>query len=187
MDASAKGPPSGGQGRRGSPGKKRSGPRKTTRFAEPVSDDTSNSDGGGVEITLDVRDDSVIQSVRPILKPEERPSSSSSRKSTRVLVVRSDDGGFREITLSEASSRIKQVSEELRRIASLNRGRRFRDRSKTKISALQALTELRFVSGAHGVAEWSDVEYLFKKITKNQGGVLRRDQFGQCIGRTNLS
>jgi len=92
--------------------------------------------------------------------------------------------------IRSASSRIKQVSQELRRLASLNRrggggaaGRGGLDRSKS--AAAHALKGLKFISRADGAKGWDAVEERFDKLDRDgklQNGLLPRSMFGQVIG-----
>lgn len=176
---------------------KRSGMRKSARFAESVSAPLSAPSGWRrraraaaandddeedyVEITLDVRDDSVaVHSVKPAGGGGE---DSDVTLLARTLEKRSSSFGHS--VIRNASSRIKQVSQELRRLASVNRrgggggagGPRF-DRSKS--AAAHALKGLKFISRADGGAGWPAVEKRFDDLAKD--GLLPRSKFGQCIG-----
>ncbi|KAF2911135.1 hypothetical protein DAI22_11g154800 [Oryza sativa Japonica Group] len=181
---------------------KRSGMRKSARFAESVSAPLSAPSGVAaarraaaaandddeedyVEITLDVRDDSVaVHSVKPAGGGGE---DSDVTLLARTLEKRSSSFGHS--VIRNASSRIKQVSQELRRLASVNRrgggggagGPRF-DRSKS--AAAHALKGLKFISRADGGAGWPAVEKRFDDLAKD--GLLPRSKFGQCIGMKEL-
>jgi len=166
---------------------KKTGARKSARFAESVSAPLSapppraaspasnDVDDDYVEITLDVRDDSVaVHSV----KPAHGGSGDDSDVTLLARTLESRRSGSS--IIRNASSRIKQVSQELRRIASINRrggGPRF-DRSKS--AAAHALKGLKFISKAEGAAGWEAVERRFDKLAEN--GLLHRSKFGQCIG-----
>lgn len=172
---------------------KKAGARKSARFAESVSapltapppraaSPASNDvDDDYVEITLDVRDDSVaVHSVKPAHGGGHAGGNGDDSDVTllaRTLENRRSSGSS---IIRNASSRIKQVSQELRRIASINRrggGPRF-DRSKS--AAAHALKGLKFISKAEGAAGWEAVERRFDKLAEN--GLLHRSKFGQCIG-----
>ncbi|XP_062182578.1 respiratory burst oxidase homolog protein B-like [Phragmites australis] len=166
---------------------KKSGARKSARFAESVSAPLSappprgtpsaanNDDDDYVEITLDVRDDSVaVHSVKPAAGGDD----SDVTLLARTLENRSSSFGHS--VIRNASSRIKQVSQELRRLASVNRrgaGPRI-DRSKS--GAAHALKGLKFISRADGGSGWPAVEKRFDDLSQN--GLLHRSKFGQCIG-----
>ncbi|KAF8650863.1 hypothetical protein HU200_063771 [Digitaria exilis] len=133
---------------------KKSGARKSARFAEsvsapltaapPRSSPHSDDDDDYVEITLDVRDDSVaVHSVKPA--HGNHVSSSVNR--------RGGGGGG-------------------------GGGGRALDRSKS--AASHALKGLKFISKAEGAKGWEAVEERFDKLAQN--GLLHRSKFGQCIG-----
>ncbi|WVZ51386.1 hypothetical protein U9M48_002538 [Paspalum notatum var. saurae] len=173
---------------------KKSGARKSARFAESVSapltappprapsrspsSSSSHADDDYVEITLDVRDDSVaVHSV----KPAHGGAGAGAGDPDVALLARTLESRRSSSVIRNASSRIKQVSQELRRIASINRrgggGPRI-DRSKS--GAAHALKGLKFISRAEGAAGWEAVEKRFDKLADN--GLLHRSKFGQCIG-----
>ncbi|KAF0897088.1 hypothetical protein E2562_033638 [Oryza meyeriana var. granulata] len=180
---------------------KRSGMRKSARFAESVSaplaapsgasaaarrgNSNDDDDEDYVEITLDVRDDSVaVHSVKPA------GGGGAGEDSDVTLLARTLEkrsSSFGHSVIRNASSRIKQVSQELRRIASVNRraggggGPRI-DRSKS--AAAHALKGLKFISRADGGAGWPAVEKRFDELAKD--GLLHRSKFGQCIGMKEL-
>ncbi|KAL5979967.1 hypothetical protein ACLOJK_039079 [Asimina triloba] len=160
------------------------GGRKSARFNLPdgtIATTRSSSsssaiaaaDDAYVEITLDVRDDSVA--VHSVKAATEDPEVTLLAK---TLEKRSSFGGS---VIRSASSRIRQVSQELRRLASLSR----RPSSaahfdRTKSAAAHALRGLKFISKTDGAAGWLAVEKRFNDLAVN--GALPRALFGQCIG-----
>nr|CAD1833889.1 unnamed protein product [Ananas comosus var. bracteatus] len=83
--------------------------------------------------------------------------------------------------IRSASSRIRHVSQELRRLASLSNKRGGAgpiDRSKS--AAAHALKSLKFISKTDGAAGWAAVEKRFDDLAVD--GALHRSRFGQCIG-----
>jgi respiratory burst oxidase len=183
---------------------KRSAMRKSARFAESVSaplaaphgapaprgarsDHDDDDDNDYVEITLDVRDDSVaVHSVKPASGGED----SDVTLLARTLEKRSASYGHG--VLRNASTRIKQVSHELRRLASVNRRGAGPSRiDKSKSAAAHALKGLKFISKTDGSAGWTAVEKRFDELSEN--GLLNRSKFGKCIGKlytveeTNIS
>jgi respiratory burst oxidase len=172
---------------------KRSAMRKSARFAESVSAPLAAPHGappprGGarcdqdddddyVEITLDVRDDSVaVHSVKPAAGGAE---DSDVTLLARTLENRSSSYGHG--VLRNASTRIKQVSQELRRLASVNRRGAGPSRiDKSKSAAAHALKGLKFISRTDGNAGWTAVEKRFDELAEN--GLLNRSKFGKCIG-----
>ncbi|KAG2562459.1 hypothetical protein PVAP13_8KG283503 [Panicum virgatum] len=180
---------------------KKSGPRKSARFAESVSapltappprasSSPSADDDDYVEITLDVRDDSVaVHSVKPA--HHHGGAGAGAEDPDVTLLARTlESRRSASSAIRSASSRIKQVSQELRRLASLNRrggggaaGRGGLDRSKS--AAAHALKGLKFISRADGAKGWDAVEERFDKLDRDgklQNGLLPRSMFGQVIG-----
>ncbi|XP_047090979.1 respiratory burst oxidase homolog protein B-like [Lolium rigidum] len=177
---------------------KRSAMRKSARFAESVSaplaaphgapaprgarsDHDDDDDNDYVEITLDVRDDSVaVHSVKPAAGGED----SDVTLLARTLEKRSASYGHG--VLRNASTRIKQVSHELRRLASVNRRGAGPSRiDKSKSAAAHALKGLKFISKTDGSAGWTAVEKRFDELSEN--GLLNRSKFGKCIGMKELA
>ncbi|KAJ6764328.1 putative proteinDPH OXIDASE [Salix koriyanagi] len=151
---------------------KRTG-RKSARFSVP--DTTTTTDEQYVEITLDVRNDSVaVHSVKAANGAEEDPEiallAKGLEKRSASKVVRT------------ASARIRQVSHEIKRLASFSKrpppGRL--DRSKS--AAAHALKGLKFISKTDGGAGWDAVEKRFDEITASTDGLLPRARFCECIG-----
>uniref|UniRef100_A0ACD5W6B2 Uncharacterized protein n=1 Tax=Avena sativa TaxID=4498 RepID=A0ACD5W6B2_AVESA len=173
---------------------KRSAMRKSARFAESISAPLaaphgvpasrgarSDDDNDYVEITLDVRDDSVaVHSVKPAGGGED----SDVTLLARTLEKRSSSYG--QGVLRNASTRIKQVSQELRRLASVNRRGAGPSRiDKSKSAAAHALKGLKFISKTDGSAGWTAVEKRFDDLAEN--GLLNRSKFGKCIGMKELA
>ncbi|XP_057480498.1 respiratory burst oxidase homolog protein C-like [Actinidia eriantha] len=161
------------------------GGRKSARFNLP--DAAGGSAGGGddqayVEITLDVRDDSVaVHSVKAAGGGEiEDPELTllakglEKRSSFRTSAV-----------VRNASSRFKQVSQELKRFASFSKKSSQAGRfDRNKSAAAHALKGLKFISKTAGAAGWAAVEKRFDDLTAGSpgGGLLPRSLFGECIG-----
>lgn len=119
-----------------------------------------------VEITLDVRDDSVsVQNIRGgdsetallASRLEKRPSSSLG---------------------SQLSFRLRQVSQELKRMTSV---KKFDRVDRTKSGAARALKGLKFMTKNNvGTAGWSQIESRFDELAVD--GKLPKTRFAQCIG-----
>ncbi|KAJ6358582.1 hypothetical protein OIU76_000321 [Salix suchowensis] len=138
---------------------KRTG-RKSARFSVP--DTTTTTDEQYVEITLDVRNDSVaVHSVKAANGAEEDPEiallAKGLEKRSASKVVRT------------ASARIRQRPPPGRL-----------DRSKS--AAAHALKGLKFISKTDGGAGWDAVEKRFDEITASTDGLLPRARFCECIG-----
>lgn len=180
---------SGGGGDRASfsgPLNKRGGGKKSARFTLP--DDTATSPSAAaaavdeyVEITLDLHEDSVaVHSVKAAGGGDVKDP--DLKLLARGLEKKSSFGSS---VARNASSRIRQVSHELKRLASLTRNppppvRRL-DRSKS--AAAQALKGLKFISKTEGGAAWAGVEKRFDELTSSTNGMLPRSFFGECIGK----
>ncbi|MFS7963972.1 putative NAD(P)H oxidase (H(2)O(2)-forming) [Helianthus anomalus] len=159
--------------------------RKGARFNLPE-DGGSNSSGSlrsrnnddYVEITLDVGDDSVaVHSVKTAGGADvEDPELSllakglEKRTSLTTSVVRN------------ASSRIRQVSEELRKLTSFSRRPPVGKYDRSKSAATHALKGLKFISKTDGAAAWAALEKRFDDLTAGTTGLLPRSLFGECIG-----
>lgn len=121
-----------------------------------------------VEITLDVRDDSVLvhsikggdsESAFLANQLEKRPNSSSLG--------------------SQLSFKLRQVSQELKRMTSSKRFQNKIDRNKS--GAARALKGLKFMNKKNVGAEgWAEVESRFDELAVD--GALPKSRFGQCIG-----
>lgn len=162
---------------------KRSG-KKSARFNLPGDSSSelgspsprSANDDAYVEITLDVREDSVaVHSVKTAAGADvEDPE--------LALLAR---GLEKKTTLGSslvrnASSRIRQVSQELKRIVRSHPSGRI-DRNKS--AAAQALKGLKFISKTDGSSGWAAVEKRFDQLTASSNGLLPRAKFGECIGK----
>lgn len=160
------------------------GTRKSARFNIP--DDSGSSSGGGsmksrnnddyVEITLDVGDDSVaVHSVKTAGDVED-PELTLLAKG---LEKRSSLGAS---VVRNASSRIRQVSEELRKLTSISKRPTAGRYDRTKSAATHALKGLKFISKTDGAAAWAALEKRFDELTATTTGLLPRALFGECIG-----
>lgn len=147
--------------------------KKATRFALPDHPNTANANG--VEITLDISDDSVAEPTVNAVGGGADPTKGLEKKSS-----------FGSSSTRNASiSRFKQVSKEVKHLASLTR--RFQPVGKpdpAKSAAAQALKGLKFISNTDADA-WNKVERKFDELTKFTNGLLPRSLFGQCIGNLN--
>lgn len=118
-----------------------------------------------VEITLDVRDDSV--SVQNIRGGDPETAMLASRLEKRPASLG-----------SQLSFKLRQVSHELRRMTSSNR---FDKMDRNKSGAARALQGLKFISkNILGSDAWPPVELRFHELAVD--GKLPRARFSQCIG-----
>ncbi|XWS25753.1 hypothetical protein CRYUN_Cryun27aG0094800 [Craigia yunnanensis] len=134
-----------------------------------------------VEITLDIRDDSVaVHSVQGADGGHEDPELALLAKRT----LENKSPSFRSFLFRNTSAQIKQVSQELKRALSRrpsNAGRRF---DRTKSAAAHALRGFKFITTKTGASGngWSSVEKRFNDLTASTNGHLHRSQFAECIG-----
>ncbi|PIA44456.1 hypothetical protein AQUCO_01700213v1 [Aquilegia coerulea] len=146
-------------------------------FSGPLSGPLNSKKGGSnkpsarfkdddslVEITLDIRDDSVsIQNLR------------GGDSETAILASRLER---RTSSLgSHLSFRLKQVSHELKRLTS---SKRFNKIDRSKSGAARALKGLKFMSKSVCNEDWAAVEARFDELAID--GLLPRSRFGKCIG-----
>ena len=122
-----------------------------------------------VEITLDVRDDSVsVQDIKGAVGDQEAALLTSHLQKHRPQTL-----------TSQLSAKLKQVSRELKRVASSsNRGFKHLDRSKT--TAARALKGLQFLNKNVGSEGWAQIEKRFEELAVD--GLLLKSRFGKCIG-----
>jgi len=154
-----------------------SGPLTTTSYKSNRDSRSSarvdDDDDGYVEITLDVRDDSVsVQDIKGAVDNQE-----AALLASQLERHRPSQG-----LTSQLSAKLRQVSRELMRVTSSNRGPKQLDRTKT--TAARALRGLRFIEKSVGAEGWADVEKRFDKLAVD--GLLLRSRFGQCIGMSRL-
>lgn len=162
--------------------------KKSARFNLPpeaavTSSSNNNDDGGYVEITLDIRDDSVaVHSVQGALHHEDPELSLLAKK---TLEINNKSSSFRSSLFRNTSSHIKQVSQELKRFASLTRRPSSRRFDRTKSAAAHALKGLKFITTKTGAAGngWPAVEKRYNELAiKTSDGLLHCSMFGECIG-----
>ncbi|XP_073035154.1 respiratory burst oxidase homolog protein C-like isoform X1 [Primulina eburnea] len=162
------------------------GGRKSARFNLPETSTTSSASAmeDYVEITLDVREDSVaVHSVKTAGGVDvEDPELALLAKG---LEKRSSIGSS---VVRNASSKFRQVSQELKRLASLTRRPHPIGRfDRTKSATAHALKGLKFISKTDGGAAWAGVEKRFDELTDKTNGLLPRSLFCECIGMNKES
>ncbi|OMO52315.1 Cytochrome b245, heavy chain [Corchorus olitorius] len=153
--------------------------RKSARFNVPDST-TSSKDDGYVEVTLDVRDDSVALHSVKAANGGDLPEDPELTLLAKGLEKKSTVGMGSSIKRN-ASAKIRQVGHELKRFTSFSKkpAARF---DRTKSAAAHALKGLKFISKTDGGHGWAAVEKRFDDITASNNGVLPRSRFGECIG-----
>ncbi|XP_038685855.1 respiratory burst oxidase homolog protein C-like [Tripterygium wilfordii] len=150
--------------------------KKSATFKVPAVADSSksNDEQSYVEITLDIREDSVtVHSDR-----------TSNREDPELLLLAKGlEKKSPSVLLRNASARFKQVSQELKRFTSFSKKPVARlDRKKS--AAARALKGLKFINKTDGCSGsgWDSVEKRFDELTESTNGLLTRALFGQCIG-----
>lgn len=139
----------------------------------------TTTDDNYVEITLDVLEDSVaVHSVRPAgaggaVEFEDPGTMLLARKLERRP-------SFGSSAIRTASNRFRQVSQELRRLASFTNRGPGRRLERSRSAATHALKGLKFIAKADMGAGWAAVDRRFDELA--DGGLLHRGMFGQCIG-----
>lgn len=118
----------------------------------------------GPSVALDVRDDTV--SVQNIKGGDSETAMLASRLETK-----------RPTLGSQLSFKLKQVSQELRRMTS---SKSFKRIDRTKSGANRALNGLRFMTKNVGSEAWSEIENRFNELAIN--GELPKSLFARCIG-----
>lgn len=147
------------------------------RAARKVS---SSPDDEYVEVTIDVRDDSLaVHSVKTANGGDFEDQELTLL--TRGLEKRSSFGSS---IVRNASTKMRQVSQELKRLASLTKKPHAGKLDRSKSAAAQALKGLKFISKTDGGAGWAAVEKRFDELTSTTTGLLPRALFGQCIGKS---
>lgn len=121
-------------------------------------------DGEMVEITLNVRDDSV--SVQNIRGGDTETAFLASQLEKRP---------------SSLSAKLRQVSQELKRMTSF---KAFDKVDRSKSGAARALQGLKFMTKNVGSEGWSQVEKRFDELAVE--GKLPKTRFSQCIGMSML-
>ena len=145
-----------------------SGPLVTNKRNSSKRSSRSKDDDMYVEITLDVRDDTV--SVQNIRGGDSETAFLASRLEKRPSSLG-----------SQLSFKLRQVSQELKRMTSSKKFDRV-DRSKS--GAARALQGLKFMTKNVGTDQgWSHVEKRFDELSVD--GRLLKTRFSQCIG-TNV-
>ncbi|XP_009404716.2 respiratory burst oxidase homolog protein B [Musa acuminata AAA Group] len=138
-------------------------------------------DGTYVEITLDVRDDAVaVHSVKAAGGDGDGEGDPEVAALARELERRSAAAAFGSSVMRTASLKFRQVSQEIRRLASFGRRSGVGKLDRTRSAAAHALKGLKFISRADGAAGWAAVERRFDELAVD--GNLHRSRFAQCIG-----
>lgn len=139
--------------------------KKSARFKQ--------DDDEYVEITLDVHDDSVsIQDIK------------GADQETALLATQLEKRPNNKLT-SQLSSKLRQVSQELKRVTSFSTAAAHHHASahkfdRAKSTAARALRGLQFINKNVGTEGWAEIEQRFDQLSAD--GLLPKSKFGQCIG-----
>ncbi|XP_047331930.1 respiratory burst oxidase homolog protein C-like [Impatiens glandulifera] len=169
----------------GPPNNKRPTTRKSTRFA--AVDSFSSGQEDYVEITLDVREDSIA--VHSVKNATAGGGDLENEDPEFTLLAKGFEkrSSFGSSIVRNTSSRIRQFSHELKRIASLTKKPRHIRYDRSKSAAAYALKGLKFISKTDGGAGWTAVEKRFDNLTASSNGLLPKSLFGECIGMNKES
>ncbi|XWS60169.1 hypothetical protein CRYUN_Cryun07bG0012200 [Craigia yunnanensis] len=149
--------------------------RKSARFNVP--DSSSSKDDGYVEITLDVRDDSMVVHSVKAANGSDLQEDPELTLLAKGLEKKSTVGSS---MVRNASAKIRHVGHEFKRLTSFSKKPARFDR--TKSAAAHALKGLKFISKTDAGHGWAAVEKRFDEITASNNGALPRSRFGECIG-----
>uniref|UniRef100_A0A6N2JX03 Uncharacterized protein n=1 Tax=Salix viminalis TaxID=40686 RepID=A0A6N2JX03_SALVM len=168
----------GGGGGGGGPLNKKRSSRKSARFSTPPETIINPDDDPSsyVEITLDIREDSVA--VHSVQGANEDPELTLL---TKTALEGSNSSSLRSSLFRNTSSKIRHVSQELKRFASLSRRTSTRRFDRNKSAAAHALKGLKFIATKTGDG-WLAVEKRFQDLTAPTNGLLPCSLFGECIG-----
>lgn len=158
--------------------------RRSSKLNNTSSASTSateeQDEGDYVEVTMDIQGDSVaLHSVKTV-------NNDQSEDEKLILLGKGMEKkrSFGASVVRSASIRIQQVSQELKRFASLSKqtasSRLHYDRNKS--AASHALKGLKFISKTDAGAGWVEVERQFDALTASTNGYLHRSLFAKCIG-----
>lgn len=139
--------------------------------------------GDYVEVTMNIQGDSVaLHSVKDVA------GNDIGEDDKLILLGKGMEKkrSFGASVVRSASIRMKQVSQELKRFASLSKQAAAPARvvhyDRTKSAVTHALKGLKFISKTDGGAGWAEVEKQFEILTASTDGYLHRSLFAKCIG-----
>ncbi|XP_052108948.1 respiratory burst oxidase homolog protein C [Arachis duranensis] len=158
-----------------------------------------HDDGGGqdyVEVTMDIHGGSVaLHSVKDV-------SGNDLNEDDKLVLLgkgMEKKRSFGATVVRTASIKMKQVSQELKRLASISSKQTAPSSSsdaaaaarrghydRTKSAASSALKGLKFIAKGGG-GGWHEVEKQFDVLTASTDGWLHRSLFGKCIGMSKES
>ncbi|KAI4336424.1 hypothetical protein L6164_014953 [Bauhinia variegata] len=147
----------------------------------------NEDDASYVEVTMDIQGDSVaLHSIKTVAGGEDEKLGLLGKGLEKKT-------SFGASLVRNASIRMKQVSQELKRFASFSKQVPSRHYDGTKSAAahalkgLNALKELKFIHKTDDGAGWAEVEEQFDKLAATTDGYLPRSLFAKCIGMNKES
>ncbi|KAI4343526.1 hypothetical protein L6164_010865 [Bauhinia variegata] len=143
----------------------------------PLKKELDEDGGSYVEVTMDIHGDSVaLHSIKTVAGSE----IGEDEKLGLLGKGLEKKTSFGPSLIRNASIRMKQVSQELKRFASFSKRVPSRHNDRTKSAAvhglkgLSALKELKFINKTDDGAGWAEVEKQFDKLTATTHGYLPR-------------
>ncbi|KAJ6410548.1 hypothetical protein OIU84_007320 [Salix udensis] len=147
--------------------------KKSARFSLPET--TTSKDEKYTETAIGARNDSPAgHGVKPAHDDQKEPE--------MTLLAKGLDKRSGSNVVRTASSRIRQVSHEIKRLTSFSKRPPLGRLDRSKSAAACALKGLKFISKTDGGAGWAAVEKRFDEITASTEGLLPRARFCECIG-----
>jgi respiratory burst oxidase len=147
--------------------------RRKTKSNSVISPELEQDDEDEGETTLVLQGDShsiTLESVKPVTDHEENIKLEKKRSFGASVM--------------KTALHLKQVSGELKRLATLSEKVKKYDR--TESAAFHALKKFKFITvtktDGDGDNGWLEVERRFDDITRKTNGLLHRSQFSKCIG-----
>ncbi|KAK4839957.1 hypothetical protein QYF36_026202 [Acer negundo] len=139
-----------------------------------------------MEVLLEIQEDLsiTVQNVQTVGGEQEDPELTLLAKKTLEKKSSSSLGSS---LFRSTSQHIRQVSQELIRLASHTRKTSFTSKrfDHAELAAVQALKGLKFITTEKN--DWSAVEKRFDEFTSSTNGLLLSAKFGECIGMNNNS
>ncbi|KAL5755524.1 hypothetical protein ACOSQ2_020270 [Xanthoceras sorbifolium] len=177
--------------------------RRTSRKSSSSSNTTCNNNETNVEVSLEIGEDSItVQGVQTVIRGgggggggggAEDPELTLLAKKT-LEKKSSLSSSFGASMLRNASKHIRQVSQELKGLATLTRRTSSRSTGfdhQARLAVVHALKGLKFIittdTRGDQKNDWTAVEKRFEKLTSSTNGLLLCSKFGECIGMKNDS
>ncbi|KAE9587363.1 putative NAD(P)H oxidase (H(2)O(2)-forming) [Lupinus albus] len=147
-----------------------------------------------VEVTMDIQGDSVsLHSVKPLAAAAAAASNENIGEDENLILLgkgMEKKMSFGASVVRNASIKMKQVSQDFKRFASLSNHAapsRVAHFDRNKSAAVHALKGLKFFTKTDGAVGWIQVEKQFDILTASTDGYLHRSLFAKCIGMNKES